>query len=79
MLGIDEVMIVVVTAVLTLAFLSVFLAHPDRAGDAGGVPEPAWPPITWASRSKRIHSLVWGLSGMVAAVAGILVCLQRRD
>jgi branched-chain amino acid transport system permease protein len=31
------------------------------------------PPITWASRSRRINGLVWGLAAAVAAIAGLLL------
>ena len=71
-LGIDEVMIVVVTAILTLAFLSVFLAQPDRAGDAGRVPEPVGRLLHGHPCQSGFTVLSGGLSGMVAAVAGIL-------
>ena len=70
-LGVDEVLIVVVTAILTLVFFLFFSR--TRIGLA----------IQAASQNqlaayymgipvRRVHSLVWGFSGMVAAVAGVL-------
>lgn len=70
-LGVDEVMIVVVTAVLTLLFYLFFSR--SRTGLAmQAASQNQLAAYYMGIPVKRIHSLVWGLSGMVAAVAGIL-------
>ena len=71
MLGIDEVLIVVVTAILTLLFYLFFSRN--RIGLAmQAASQNQLAAYYMGIPVKRIHSLVWGLSGMVAAVAGIL-------
>ncbi|MDF1601745.1 branched-chain amino acid ABC transporter permease [Mesorhizobium sp. YIM 152430] len=70
-LGLDEVMVIIVTAVLTLLLYLYFnrtklgvamqaSSQNQLAAYYMGIPV------------KRIHSLIWALSGMTAAVAGIL-------
>ncbi|MHB2263857.1 branched-chain amino acid ABC transporter permease [Aliihoeflea sp. PC F10.4] len=70
-LGLDEVMVIAVTAILTLLLWLYFnrtklgvamqaSSQNQLAAYYMGIPV------------KRIHSLIWALSGMVAAVAGIL-------
>ncbi|WP_252925067.1 branched-chain amino acid ABC transporter permease [Aliihoeflea sp. 40Bstr573] len=70
-LGLDEVMVICVTAVLTLLLYLYFnrtklgvamqaSSQNQLAAYYMGIPV------------KRIHSLIWALSGMTAAVAGIL-------
>ena len=70
-LGINEVLIVLVTAILTLVFY--FFFSRTRTGlvmQAASQNQLA--AIYMGIPVKRIHSLVWGLSGMVAAIAGVL-------
>jgi branched-chain amino acid transport system permease protein len=70
-LGIDEILIVVVTAVLTLIFFLFFSR--TRIGLAmQAASQNQLAAYYMGIPVKRIQSLVWGLSGMVAAVAGIL-------
>ncbi len=70
-LGVNEVMIVVVTAALTLLFYLFF--SKSRIGLAmQAASQNQLAAYYMGIPVKRIHSLVWGLSGMVAAVAGIL-------
>jgi branched-chain amino acid transport system permease protein len=70
-LGLDEVMVIAVTVVLTLLLYLYFnrtklgiamqaSSQNQLAAYYMGIPV------------KRVHSLIWALSGMVAAVAGIL-------
>lgn len=70
-LGLDEVMVICVTAILTLLLYLYFnrtklgvamqaSSQNQLAAYYMGIPV------------KRVHSLIWALSGMVAAVAGIL-------
>ena len=70
-LGVDEVLIVLVTAVLTLLFYLFFSR--TRLGLAmQAASQNQLAAYYMGIPVRRIHSLVWGLSGMVAAVAGIL-------
>ena len=70
-LGVDEVLIVLVTALLTLLFYLFFSR--TRIGLAmQAASQNQLAAYYMGIPVKRIHSLVWGLSGMVAAVAGIL-------
>ena len=70
-LGIDEVMIIAVTAILTVLFYLFFSR--SRIGLAmQAASQNQLAAYYMGIPVKRIQSLVWGLSGMVAAVAGIL-------
>ncbi len=70
-LGLDEVMVIVVTMVLTgLLYLYFNRTRLGVAMQASSQNQLA--AYYMGIPVKRIHSLIWALSGMVAAVAGIL-------
>ena len=70
-LGIAEVLIVVVTAILTLAFY-LFFSRTRMGLAMQAASQNQLAAIYMGIPVKRIHSLVWGLAGVVAAVAGVL-------
>ena len=70
-LGVDEVLIVFVTAALTLLFY-VFFSRTRLGLAMQAASQNQLAAYYMGIPVRRIHSLVWGLSGMVAAVAGIL-------
>ena len=70
-LGLDEVMVILVTVILTIVLYFFFVrtklgvamqasSQNQLAAYYMGIPV------------KRVHSMIWGLSGIVAAIAGIL-------
>ena len=69
-LGIDEVLIVVLTAILTFVFFLFFSR--TRIGLAMQAASQNQLAAYYMGIAVHRYSLVWGLSGMVAAVAGIL-------
>ncbi len=70
-LGVDEILIVLVTVILTI--LLYFFFSRTRLGLAmQAASQNQLAAYYMGIPVKRIHSLVWGLSGGVAAVAGIL-------
>jgi branched-chain amino acid transport system permease protein len=70
-LGIAEVLIVMVTAILTLAFY-LFFSRTRMGLAMQAASQNQLAAIYMGIPVKRIHSLVWGLAGVVAAVAGVL-------
>lgn len=70
-LGLDEVAIIVVTVILTiLLYLFFILTKLGVAMQAASQNQLA--AYYMGIPVKRIHSLIWGLAGIVAAIAGIL-------
>lgn len=70
-LGLDEVMVVIVTLILTLVIYLFF----NRSKLGIGMQAASQNQLAayyMGIPVKRIHSLTWALSGMLAAVAGIL-------
>ncbi len=70
-LGLDEVTVIIVTVVLTLAIYLFF----NRSKLGVGMQAASQNQLAayyMGIPVKRIHSLTWALSGMLAAVAGIL-------
>ncbi|MGI9363967.1 MAG: branched-chain amino acid ABC transporter permease [Rhizobiaceae bacterium] len=70
-LGVNEVLVIVVTIALTAA-LFVFFAKTKLGVAMQAASQNQLAAYYMGIPVKRIQSLVWGLSGMVAAVAGIL-------
>ena len=71
MLGLDEVLIVLVTACLTLVFF-LFFSHTRIGLAMQAASQNQLAAYYMGIPVRRVQSVVWGLSGMVAAVAGIL-------
>ena len=70
-LGVNEVLIVIVTGILTALFYLFFSR--TRLGLAmQAASQNQLAAYYMGIPVRQVHSLVWGLSGMVAAVAGIL-------
>ena len=70
-LGLDEVLIVFVTACLTLVFF-LFFSHTRIGLAMQAASQNQLAAYYMGIPVRRVQSVVWGLSGMVAAVAGIL-------
>ena len=70
-LGLDEVLIVLVTACLTLVFF-LFFSHTRIGLAMQAASQNQLAAYYMGIPVRRVQSVVWGLSGMVAAVAGIL-------
>jgi len=70
-LGIDEIAIIIVTIILTL-LLYLFFSRTKLGVAMQAASQNQLAAYYMGIPVKRIQSLVWGLSGVVAAVAGIL-------
>ncbi len=70
-LGLDEVMVVIVTVILT-ALLFVFFSRTKLGVAMQASSQNQLAAYYMGIPVKRIHSMIWGLSGIVAAIAGIL-------
>lgn len=70
-LGLDELMVVIVTILLTL-FLYFFFARTKMGVAMQAASQNQMAAYYMGISVKRIHSLVWALSGATAAIAGIL-------
>lgn len=70
-LGIDEISIVLVTGILTILFY-LFFSRTKLGLAMQAASQNQLAAYYMGIPVKRIHNLVWGLSGAVAAVAGIL-------
>lgn len=70
-LGVNEILIVVATVILTLG-LYLFFSRTKLGVAMQAASQNQLAAYYMGIPVKRIQSLVWGLSGMVAAIAGIL-------
>ena len=70
-LGVNEIMIIVVTILLTIG-LFMFFSRTRLGVAMQAASQNQLAAYYMGIPVKRIQSLVWGLSGMVAAVAGVL-------
>ena len=70
-LGIDELMVIIVTIALTGA-LYIFFARTKLGVAMQAASQNQMAAFYMGIPVKRMHSLVWALSGVIAAIAGIL-------
>lgn len=70
-LGLDEVMIIIVTLILTV-LLYLFFIRTKLGLAMQAASQNQLAAYYMGIPVKRIHSLIWGLAGIVAAIAGIL-------
>ena len=70
-LGLDELMVIIVTILLTV-FLYVFFARTKLGIAMQASSQNQMAAFYMGIPVKRMHSLVWALSGVIAAIAGIL-------
>ena len=70
-LGLDEVMVIIVTVILTV-LLYFFFARTKLGVAMQASSQNQLAAYYMGSPVKRIHSMIWGLSSIVAAIAGIL-------
>lgn len=70
-LGLDEVAIIVVTVILTI-LLYLFFIRTKLGVAMQAASQNQLAAYYMGIPVKRIHSLIWGLAGIVAAIAGIL-------
>lgn len=70
-LGLDEVAIIIVTVILTI-LLYLFFIRTKLGVAMQAASQNQLAAYYMGIPVKRIHSLIWGLAGIVAAIAGIL-------
>ena len=70
-LGLDELMVIIVTIVLT-ALLYFFFARTKLGIAMQAASQNQMAAFYMGIPVKKMHSLVWALSGVIAAIAGIL-------
>jgi len=70
-LGLDEITVIVVTFLLTVA-LFVFFAKTRTGVAMQAASQNQLAAYYMGIPVRRVHSLIWGLAGVVAAIAGIL-------
>ena len=70
-LGLDELMVIIVTVLLTVA-MYFFFARTKLGVAMQAASQNQMAAYYMGISVKRIHSLIWALAGVVAAIAGIL-------